>query len=78
MLNIGLVWIDWQDATYYYGNIAPQWQSINNGNWRRLENSIRAKGKKLYRDLEIFSGITNYSPVLIKYLKLKRELKIEL
>ncbi|XP_023343940.1 uncharacterized protein LOC111713331 [Eurytemora carolleeae] len=47
---------DWQDATYYYGNIAPQWQSINNGNWRRLENSIRTKGKKLYRDLEIFSG----------------------
>lgn len=23
-----------QDATYYYANVVPQWQAVNNGNWR--------------------------------------------
>lgn len=23
-----------QDATYYYSNVVPQWQSINNANWK--------------------------------------------
>jgi DNA/RNA non-specific endonuclease len=28
-------------ATYSYLNAVPQWQSINNGNWKALENRIR-------------------------------------
>jgi DNA/RNA endonuclease G (NUC1) len=28
-------------ATYTYFNAVPQWQSINNGNWKSLENRIR-------------------------------------
>ncbi len=28
------VYESFQDATYYYFNAAPQWQSINNGNWK--------------------------------------------
>ena len=35
--------LDWQESTYYYGNAVPQWQSINNGNWKRLESSVREK-----------------------------------
>lgn len=23
-----------QDATYYYSNVVPQWQSVNNRNWK--------------------------------------------
>ena len=30
-----------QDATYYYINVAPQWQSFNNGNWKELETDTR-------------------------------------
>lgn len=30
-----------QDATYYFANVAPQWQSFNNGNWRQLEEMGR-------------------------------------
>lgn len=31
----------WQDLSYFYINTAPQWQTINGGNWLRLENLIR-------------------------------------
>lgn len=31
----------WQDLSYFYINTAPQWQTINAGNWLRLENLIR-------------------------------------
>lgn len=31
----------WQHLTYFYVNTAPQWQSINGGNWLRLETLIR-------------------------------------
>merc|ERR1712080_40540 len=45
-----------QDATYYYINVAPQFQSFNNGNWKALESSVRDLGKKLGRDLEVVTG----------------------
>ena len=30
-----------QDATYFFFNVAPQFQSFNNGNWKALEYSTR-------------------------------------
>ena len=30
-----------QDATYYFMNVAPQFQSFNNGNWKSLEMATR-------------------------------------
>ncbi|KAK8749199.1 hypothetical protein OTU49_015727, partial [Cherax quadricarinatus] len=45
-----------QDATYYYANVVPQWQGINNGNWKRLENDIRDLAKKKKRTLEVWTG----------------------
>jgi len=47
---------DWQESTYYYGNAVPQWQSINNGNWKRLESKVRSKAESENRSLEIWTG----------------------
>ena len=30
-----------QDATYFFFNVAPQFQSFNNGNWKALEYATR-------------------------------------
>ena len=48
--------VDWQEATYYYANAAPQWQTVNNGNWRALEAAVRDKARRAGSDLEIYTG----------------------
>jgi len=45
-----------QDATYYFVNVAPQFQSFNNGNWKALEGAVRDLGAQLGRDLEVVTG----------------------
>merc|ERR1712121_7380 len=45
-----------QDATYYFINVAPQFQSFNNGNWKALEGGVRDLGAKLGRDLVVTTG----------------------
>jgi len=45
-----------QDATYYFMNAAPQFQSFNNGNWKALEYNTRDLGNKLGRDLQVMTG----------------------
>lgn len=44
------------DATYYYINVAPQWQSFNNGNWKALEMATRNLAIKRARNLNIYTG----------------------
>ena len=34
-----------QDATYFYFNVAPQFQSFNNGNWKALEYATQNMAK---------------------------------
>lgn len=45
-----------QDATYYFTNVAPQFQSFNNGNWKALEYNTRDLATKLGRDLKVTTG----------------------
>lgn len=45
-----------QGATYYYINAVPQWQAINNGNWKALEFATRKLAKTKGRDLRVYSG----------------------
>ncbi|XP_059620187.1 uncharacterized protein LOC132264119 [Phlebotomus argentipes] len=46
----------WQFTTYFYTNVAPQWQQTNGGNWLRVENAARTKAHNMQQDLLIFTG----------------------
>jgi DNA/RNA endonuclease G (NUC1) len=45
-----------RDATYFYMNTVPQWQKINNGIWKRIENSIRAVADQFENNLQVYTG----------------------
>lgn len=45
-----------QDATYYYVNCAPQWQSFNNGNWKALETAVRELAAGRRASYTIYTG----------------------
>ncbi|KAK7085184.1 hypothetical protein SK128_008222 [Halocaridina rubra] len=49
-------WAAEQDATYLYGNVVPQWQAFNNGNWKRLEFAIRELAEKHMSTFEVWTG----------------------
>uniref|UniRef100_A0A1B0CL74 Endonuclease n=1 Tax=Lutzomyia longipalpis TaxID=7200 RepID=A0A1B0CL74_LUTLO len=46
-----------QHATEMYINTAPQYQSINQGNWLRVENHVRDLAKVLQKDITVVTGI---------------------
>lgn len=46
----------WQYATFFYTNVAPQFQSVNAANWVRVENAARKKASASQADLLIFTG----------------------
>lgn len=43
-------------STYFYMNTVPQWQQINNGNWKSVETSIRTTASNLAEDIQVITG----------------------
>ncbi|XP_067008540.2 uncharacterized protein [Anabrus simplex] len=43
-------------ATFYYVNVAPQWQTFNGGNWAVLEQDVRQLASDRGVDLEVYTG----------------------
>ena len=39
-----------------YSNLVPQWQVVNNGNWREVEEAVRARAKLRSSTMEVFTG----------------------
>lgn len=46
----------WQWATYYYANVSPQFQSINAGNWLKVERAVRQLAENIGTTLDITTG----------------------
>lgn len=45
-----------QRSTFYYVNVAPQWQPFNEGNWNELEQSVRFFVGKGTADIRVYTG----------------------
>lgn len=45
-----------QFGTYFYANVCPQFQSINGGNWNRVENIARQLAAQEQASLDIYTG----------------------
>uniref|UniRef100_A0A182JT78 DNA/RNA non-specific endonuclease domain-containing protein n=1 Tax=Anopheles christyi TaxID=43041 RepID=A0A182JT78_9DIPT len=46
----------WQWDTYFYVNVAPQWQKVNGGNWLTVEKIARNIADRLQRDVLVYTG----------------------
>ena len=42
-----------QDATFSFIDVAPQWQSFNAGNWLDVENGVRFLAEYVYGELQV-------------------------
>lgn len=45
-----------QQASFYFSNVAPQWQSFNGGNWNTLEANLRRYVDRRNINIEIYTG----------------------
>lgn len=46
----------WKHATYFYMNAVPQWNVINDGNWKSVETRTRAIASQLQEDMIVIQG----------------------
>lgn len=45
-----------QQSTFYFVNVAPQWQTFNAANWENVESSVRLFAADRGLDLDIYTG----------------------
>lgn len=73
--DAAFVYQNLQDATYFYFNVAPQYQAFNNGNWKSLESSLKKLGIRLGRNLDTYTGTHQILEYIGKELYLQNERK---
>lgn len=61
-----------QLLTYFYVNMAPQWQSINGGYWARVEKNVRKLAIKLNTTLTVTTGTNGIMKLPDKHGKLHK------
>ena len=49
-------------ATFWFMNVAPQWQTFNGGNWNTLEDNVRTYSEGRTANLNIYTGISGKIP----------------
>lgn len=49
-----------QFGTYFYANVCPQFQSINGGNWVRVESLARQLAEQQKVNLDIWTGVLGH------------------
>lgn len=67
------LFVSWQFSTYYYINTVPQWQSINNANWKHIESAVRIKADELKEDCIIFTGAFDVLKLNNKKITLEKD-----
>lgn len=45
-----------QDGTFFFANVVPMWQQINNGNWKKVEDWVRQTAARKRVDLSVWTG----------------------
>lgn len=46
----------WQHASNFYINAFPQWHSINDGNWKKVEEMVREHAKNVKQTFKVITG----------------------
>lgn len=46
----------WRFSSFYLVNVAPEWQTVNGGNWAKVEKLARDLANKKQEDLTIYTG----------------------
>lgn len=50
------VYVSSSFSSYFYINTVPQWQAVNNGNWKSLEFAVRNTAANLKKNLRVITG----------------------
>lgn len=50
------IYISSSFSSYFYINTVPQWQAVNNGNWKSLEYAVKHTAAKLEKNFRVITG----------------------
>merc|ERR1719341_1818146 len=54
--NADFIFYSWQDSTFFFINVAPQWQSFNGRHWNQFESACRSFVIERQLDLVAYTG----------------------